>query len=220
MKKFVEKKKIFFYIAITIIVILIIVYSYFYSPEYENITEENFLNEITIENNESIEQNEDKAEGEESLVSVHIAGSVVKEGVIEIEENSRLIDVIEEAGGLTEEADLSNVNLAYSIKDGQKIYIPNKDDEEEKGVIMTDMPNYIVPGNEEETKGDSNSLMVNINSATQTELEELTGIGPSIASNIMKYRKENGNFTSVEEVRNVEGIGESKYNQIKDNICI
>ena len=217
MKKFVENKKLITVIATIIIVILIIVYTYFYSPDYEYITEESFFNETILETTEA---NELKTEEilEKNLISVHIAGSVAKEGVIQIEENSRLIDVIEKAGGLTEKADLSNVNLAYEIKDGQKIYIPNKEDEENKGIIMTEMPNYIIPT--EETATENGVLMININKSTQTELEQLPGIGPSIASSIIKYRKEKGNFKNIEEIKNVEGIGESKYNKIKDYICI
>lgn len=217
MKKFVENKKIITAIAVIIIVILIIVYTYFYSPEYEYITEESFFNEIIVEENKISESNAEEII-EENLISIHIAGSVAKEGVIQIEENSRLIDVIEKAGGLTEQADLSNVNLAYEIKDGQKIYIPNKKDEENIGIIMTEMPNYIT--SKEETTTESGVLIININNATQTELEQLPGIGPSIASSIIKYRKEKGNFKNIEEIKNVEGIGESKYNKIKDYICI
>lgn len=217
MKKFVENKKLITAIAVIIIVILIIVYTYFYSPDYEYITEESFFNETILETTET---NEFKTEEilEKNLISVHIAGSVKKEGVIQIEESSRLIDVIEKAGGLTEKADLSNVNLAYEIKDGQKIYIPNKKDEENKGIIMTEMPNYIIP--KEETTTESGTLIININNATQTELEQLPGIGPSIASSIINYRKEKGNFKNIEEIKNVEGIGQAKYNKIKNYICI
>lgn len=217
MKKFVENKKLITAIAVIIIVILIIVYTYFYSPDYEYITEESFFNETILETTET---NEFKTEEilEKNLISVHIAGSVKKEGVIQIEESSRLIDAIEKAGGLTEKADLSNVNLAYEIKDGQKIYIPNKKDEENKGIIMTEMPNYIIP--KEETTTESGTLIININNATQTELEQLPGIGPSIASSIINYRKEKGNFKNIEEIKNVEGIGQAKYNKIKNYICI
>ena len=217
MKKFVENKKLITAIAVIIIVILIIVYTYFYSPDYEYITEESFFNEIIVEENKISESNPEEII-EENLISIHIAGSVAKEGVIQIEDNSRLIDVIEKAGGLTEQADLSNVNLAYEIKDGQKIYIPNKKDEENIGIIMTEMPNYIT--SKEETTTENGVLMININKSTQTELEQLPGIGPSIASSIIKYRKEKGNFKNIEEIKNVEGIGESKYNKIKDYICI
>ncbi len=215
MKKFVEKKKTIFSIIVILVVFLIIVYYYFYSSKYEYITEqESFFSEIQI-NNSSIEIEEDtdlRETEDKNLISIHIAGAVEKEGVVEIEEESRVIDIIEEAGGLTEEADLSDVNLAYMVKDGQKIYIPSIDDEEDIEIVSEEMQ-----GSNEEK--DDNTI-ININTATQTELEELQGIGPSIASSIITYRKENGKFNNIEELKNVSGIGEAKYNKIKNNICI
>lgn len=102
--------------------------------------------------------------------------------------------------------------MAYTVKDGQKIYIPSVDDEEERTIVSGDTYENI--------KNENDEVMVNINTATQTELEELPGIGPSIASSIITYRKQNGKFKNIEEVKNVSGIGESKYNKIKDSICI
>ena len=217
MKKFVEKKKTIFLIIVILAVLLIMVYYYFYSSKYEYITEEeNFFSELQINNNSiEIEEDIDLKESEEqnkNLISIHIAGAVETEGVVEIEEESRVIDIIEEAGGLTEEADLSDVNLAYMVKDGQKIYIPSIDDEEDIEIISAEM----LGSNEEE----DDNVIININTATQTELEELPGIGPSIASSIITYRKENGKFNNIEELKNVSGIGEAKYNKVKNNICI
>ncbi len=138
-------------------------------------------------------------------------GAVKKEGVIKIKENSRIIDAIGEAGGLTKDADLKKVNLAYSINDGQKIYIPSINDKEEFEIVS----NGINEGGVANEKG-----MVNINTATQTQLEELSGIGPSTASSIISYRQEKGKFKSIDEIKNVSGIGEAKYNKIKENICV
>ncbi len=138
-------------------------------------------------------------------------GAVKKEGVIKIKENSRIIDAIEEAGGLTKDADLKKVNLAYSITDGQKIYIPSINDKDEFEIVS----NGINEGEVANEKG-----MVNINTATQTQLEELSGIGPSTASSIISYRQENGKFKSIDEIKNVSGIGEAKYNKIKNYICV
>ena len=117
-------------------------------------------------------------------------------------------------GGLTLDADIRNVNLAYKVEDGQKIYIPNKNEAEsgEKSIIEENSESII----------QSNTLKgkVNINTASQTELETLQGIGPSTALKIITYRNENGKFKSIEELKNVPGIGEAKYKQIENNITI
>lgn len=151
----------------------------------------------------------------EDKIKVHIVGEVQKEGIIEIEKNARLADVIEEAGGITEEADLSKINLAYCVKDGQKIYIPNMEENLEE-YITYEAGDGVLP--EEDYK--KNNEKVNINTAKQTELETLSGIGPSTALKIINYRKENGEFKNIEDLKNVPGIGDSKFEAIKDDICI
>ena len=110
-------------------------------------------------------QNEEEMIDEEIIV--HIIGEVSNEGIIKIKKDSRLVDVIEKAGGTTEEADLSKVNLAYQVKDGQKIYIPNINDKEIQEYITEE------PGDSIIIEGKENKSKVNINTATQTELETL-----------------------------------------------
>ena len=106
--------------------------------------------------------------------------------------------------------------MAYELEDGQKIYIPNKNDKD------TEAENYIMDGVEdivlpEETIGKSDG-MVNINKADLKELQELDGIGETIAENIIAYRETNGRFEKIEDIKNVSGIGDSKYEKIKDYI--
>ena len=214
MKLFNEKRKfiILFVVICCFITILIIAFFYSYSSKYESITEnEDFFINSEKENNE-IEEIKEEVTNEKNMVIIHIAGAVKKEGVIEIEENSRIADAIEKAGGLTKEADLTDVNLAYSVKDGQKIYIPSVKDKEKATIVSSGM------GEDEEIS--SEEKMININTATQTQLEELSGIGPSTASSIISYRQEKGKFKSIDEIKNVSGIGEAKYNKIKENICV
>ena len=122
-----------------------------------------------------------------------------------------MIDAIEKAGGVTEKADLSKVNLAYKLSDGQKIKIPNIDENEVKE--NSSINNFSEFQNEISNK-------VNINTASQTELETLTGIGPSLASKIIEYRKKNGDFKKIEEIQNVNGIGAEKYDGIKEEIDV
>ena len=164
--------------------------------------------EIIIENIESIEEEEVI----EEKIAIHMTGCVKNPGIIELKEGERIDDAIQLAGGLTEEADLTNVNLAYKVEDGQKIYIPSIHDIEEKEIIQE---------NQEEIFGKENETgKVNINTAKQTELETLPGIGPTIALRIIEYRKENGEFTDIEELKEVEGTGEAKWEQIKDFVEI
>ena len=157
-------------------------------------------------------QNKEEVIDEEIIV--HITGEVANEGIIKIKKDSRLADVIEEAGGTTEEADLSKVNLAYQVKDGQKIYIPNIKDKEIQEYITEEAGDSIIIEQKE------SKSKVNINTATQTELETLSGIGPSTALKIINYREENGKFKKIEDIKNVPGIGEAKFENIKEEICI
>lgn len=149
-------------------------------------------------------------------IIVHIAGAVENDGIQKLPENSRVADAIEAAGGLTSDANTKNVNLAQKIVDGQKIYIPNNaEDEEDIEIIENSTPQV-----ETTDIFSSGNGLVNINTATQTELETLPGIGPSTASKIISYRNTNGKFKSIEDIQNVSGIGDSKYAQIEDKITV
>lgn len=151
-------------------------------------------------------------------IAVHITGEVKKQGLIYLKEGSRVADAIEKAGGETKNADLSQINLAYVLQDGQKIYVPNKK-EKISQYITEDSGN-----NDTEENNTSNSnkedAKVNINTANQSELDSLPGIGPSIAQKIIDYREENGNFKNIEELQNVKGIGDTKYEEIKDRVTV
>ena len=199
MKNF--KKIIFLSIGIIIIVIYLV---YNYSKDNASeILEENIYIETS---NETKEKNK---------IILHITGEVNSPGIIEIEDGSRLADAIEAAGGLTENADINKINLAYVVKDGQKINIPNVNSVDTSSYIIEDIGENIIIEDI-----NSNTNLVNINTATQTELETLTGIGPSTALKIIKYREENGKFTTIEDIKNVPGIGDSKFESIKEEICV
>lgn len=152
----------------------------------------------------------------ENKIVIHITGEVEEEGVIELEKGARISDAIEEAGGTTEEADLSNVNLAYSLSDGQKVKIPNINEKDEEIIVVEEKAgdNIII----EENK--SKEEKININKAAQTEIETLPGIGPSTALKIINYRNEHGKFKNIGDIKNVSGIGDSKFENIKEYICV
>lgn len=210
-----KKQKIIF---ITIGTLMIVFIGYYIIQKQENYS----YNEIEIETTEnSVEGSINEEKIENTNIIVHITGEIINDGIIEIEEGSRIADVIEEAGGITEEADLSKVNLAYQVSDGQKIYIPNINEKEneiqnsiEEYITNEAGDNIIIEGKE------ISSEKVNINTATQTELETLNGIGPSTALKIINYRNENGKFETIEDLKNVAGIGEQKFENIKEGICV
>lgn len=178
------------------------------------------LNENTSNQNEVDETSEN--------ILVHISGAVNSEGIVELAKGSRISDAIEKAGGLKENANLRYINLAEKLEDGVKIYIPTNEE-----VAKADSSNVnntassdassssgFSVGSSSSSSSTSKSKKININTATQDELDSLPGIGPSTAQKIIAYRKENGKFQSIEELKEVKGIGDSKFNEIKDLICI
>ena len=171
------------------------------------------VQEEPINENEGIEE-ELEIEKRQNII-IHVAGAVKKEGIVELEEGMRISDVIEAAGGTTNEADLSKINLAYKVEDGQKVYVPSINDKIDLESITDNAgENVIEEGSNKSTE------KVNINTASQTELETLSGVGPSTALKIINFREENGNFKKIEDIKNVPGIGESKYESLKENICV
>ena len=201
-----KKQKLIVGILVSIMFIFI---GYYILNKTEN---SNFieLEEEIIDNQEDVIE----IEKEDNEIVVHITGEVENEGIVRVDKDSRLVDVIEEAGGTTEDADLSKVNLAYTVQDGQKIYIPNAEENIEE-YINEEAGEGVIP---EESK--VNKEKVNINTAKQTELETLNGIGPSTALKIINYREQNGQFKEIEDIKNVPGIGESKFEAIKEDICV
>ena len=178
----------------------------------------NFLDnkEIIIENM-LIENKTDSKEVKKELLAIHITGAVKNSGVVKLEEGSRIEDAINSAGGLAEDADITNVNLAFILEDGMKIKIPFNSDTEDIIITQNSGENII---KEELTEKNSTNKIININKAKVEDFETLPGIGNSLAIRIVKYREENGKFKTIEEIKNVSGIGDNKYEQIKDLISV
>lgn len=203
-------KKILF-IIIIISGIIYGVFNYFtQNKNKENL--ENISQDIIINN--QTENITEENNNQEKIV-IHITGAICNEGIYELEENSRIVDAVKIAGGLKEEADLKQINLAYVLEDGMKINIPSKN--ESRNEASNNTENYTTKENLN-SSNNAKTSKVNINSATQTELETLPGIGPSTALKIINYRKEKGKFNKIEDIKNVNGIGESKFNKIKEFI--
>ena len=206
-----KKQKIIFFIILTIMVIVIIYY--IYSTLYKNDFTFSYYDTNLIENTENtnISKPEDL---EPNSIMVYVCGAVKESKVVTLKENSRVCDAIDAVGGLNKDADLSNINLAYILEDGEKIYIPKKGEEiisqaESTSSAYSTTSSNLVKNNK-----------ININKATQTELETIPGVGPSTALKILDYREKNGKFSKIEDIKNVSGIGDAKYEKIKDYITI
>ena len=145
-----------------------------------------------------------ETEEPEEIMVVEIKGEVKKPGVYAMEPGSRLNDLLNTSGGALPEATLRNVNLAMRIADGDSFYIPSKEETEESAG-----PSVIVGGGEAEGK-------IDLNKASREELMSVTGIGPSTADNILAYREENGRFSSVDDLINVNRIGEKTLEKLRD----
>ncbi len=207
-----KQKKI---ILIIILVIALITYYYLYT---KNNTEEINNENLEITNNETQEESK-----EEEKIVVHITGAVNKEGIVELQEGARIADAIEKAGGAKENADIKNINLATILEDGMKVHIPTIEETQANNENINVEDNASSQIATETTNITSNTKTqgkININTATQGELDTLPGIGPSTAAKIIDYRKENGKFKSIEEIKEVSGIGDAKYEKIKELIII
>ena len=134
--------------------------------------------------------------------------------------NSRMIDAIDKAGGLRDEADIRNINLAYIIEDGMKIHIPSKEEKESTIIAEGNTDSEIVKQSNVIKSDNNKKSKININTATKTDLETLPGIGESTALKIIEYRKEKGKFKLKEDIKQVNGIGDSKFNKIKELITV
>ncbi|MCL2859441.1 MAG: helix-hairpin-helix domain-containing protein [Oscillospiraceae bacterium] len=228
MENFNNKQKIILGALAAILIIVVIIYvfkknttSTIYSG-YDNL----YLNDV---GDNAVQQasSGDSTNEIGNKIFVHIAGEVQNPGVFEVDENSRIIDLINLAGGLTENGSIEDINLAYKVEDGQKIYIPSiEETKKAKEEIEQNETEYITNSSGAKIEGPSviddasKESIVNINTATQTELETLSGIGPSTAQKIIDYRNSNGKFKSIEDIKNVSGIGDVKFNTIKDSIKI
>ena len=218
MKYINKKQKILLIMIIFIITLGIIYYTYTTKTNDEFSIEEQNLeieeNEREKEINENIKEN--------TKIIVHISGAVRNEGIVELKEKARIADAIEMAGGITEDAYMKDVNLATILEDGMKIYIPTKEEVEKQGENINDSvskdTNLDIYNNGSNTSKKNNK--VNINTASKEELDTLPGIGESTANKIINYRKENGKFKTIEEIKEVSGIGDSKFEDIKDLIEI
>jgi competence protein ComEA len=157
------------------------------------------------------EKSEEKAE-----IVVNVSGAVISPGVYQLDKGARLALALEKAGGLAEKADKDwldrNLNLARILNDGEKIFIPEKGEavSSDKGAVSS----------QEGKVAGAISDLVNINTASEKELDTLPGIGPAFAQRIIDYREKQGGFKTIEEIQAVAGIGPKLFEKIREKITL
>ena len=217
-------------VGLTIILSLILIISLFtYGKNKNNVFKDKYMNNIFIEENVSeIDTNDESKdeEQEEVLESVEgvksntinlnknkivaeIKGEVIKPDVYILNEGSIIRDLIEAAGGLTPEADISNINRAKELSNHELIIIKNINDEVSQEKVENEIQSI-----------EADDGKININTADINKLKEIPGIGDVKANSIIMYRESNGNFKSIEDLKNIDGIGEKTFEKIKNNIKI
>lgn len=186
----IDKKTVFKIIILAIILISSLIIKCTAKPNTKVIADDNKNKDV-------------KAEKLEDNIIIDISGEIKNPGIYKMKGKVRLYEIIDKAGGLKEEANINSINQARYVKDGEKIIIPSSRNSQSM---------------DKESISNENNL-VNINTASKEELLKLPGIGEVTAEKIINYR-DNNNFTKIEDLKNVNGIGMATYNKLKDLICV
>lgn len=199
--KFVKDNKDLLLKAAAVILVMVLAFAVFVLNESEDETAQ-------IQEKDELEISDSKS------IFIDVGGEVKKPTVVELSDGSRVADAIEAAGGITDKADLTDINRAAFVSDGEKIFIPSIIEEETALIGEYDDNNTRQQGS---VYSDGK---VNINTADSDQLQELNGVGPATAEKIIAYRNENGRFKSTEDIKNVSGIGDKTYEKFKDKIKV
>ncbi|MCL2436588.1 MAG: helix-hairpin-helix domain-containing protein [Clostridiales bacterium] len=226
MKRYVlENKKKCLKIAGLVVVLTISLITYVTG----NLTNDDGIAVMEVQDNEIVADESNVVaevqQEQEAYIVVDIEGAVRSPGVVFLLSGSRVNDAVEEAGGLTSDADTRSVNLASRLSDGDKVYIPTHGEQQtssgsnsQPAGIVTDI---VSSGSQATPDGASeNSGMVNINTATSAQLQTLRGVGPATAQRIIEHRETVGRFTRIEDIMRVSGIGTRTFEGFRDNIVI
>lgn len=242
MNDFLDKIKLYWKYVLGFIFILIILLFWLIYRSQNTIYEDNIVSNEIVEN---ISDNNILVTGQEDNINtifVDIKGAVKTPGVYKLNENSRVIDAINKAGGLNKSADTSTINLSKKLVDGNVIIIYTKEKIEEikkqevvieyieKECSCPDVDNSVCIKEDEivfdkdvdeinETNTNDDNK-VSLNKATKEQLMTIKGIGESKANDIINYRQENGEFKSIEDIMNVKGIGNALFDKIKEYITV
>ncbi|WP_314881037.1 helix-hairpin-helix domain-containing protein [Filifactor alocis] len=218
--KFSKNKKYLFYIAVPIIIYALFQQAkQFYLPKTYPIPIEQQDLSVTTDTDTSTDD-ERQSNALDSLttsnptpVVIYVTGAVKNPGVVELNSSQRLKDAIDMAGGFTEDADIGSINLAEFVKDEQH-YVVTKIGETPSPQTVSSNTGTTTPNTA------NNNALININTATKEELKSLNGIGDALSQRIIDFREQNGAFSDIESIKNVSGIGEKKFEGIKDYITV
>ncbi len=148
-------------------------------------------------------------------IVVYVSGLVSHPGVLKVPVGVRVLDAVNAAGGLLQGADITKINLAQPVKDGMQVHIPGRPLDSSAAAT----PAYpATPAAQSAAKNSPTESKININTATAAELDKLPGVGPAMAGRIVEYRNANGPFKEGADLKNVKGLGEAKYEKLKDKI--
>lgn len=197
-------------IALIIGIVIILSRNYVNNQKKDELVFENTSSSVSIEANQlSNKETREKIENNNTTMKVHISGEINKPGVYDIKDNYRLEDLVNDAGGLTNNADINRINLAMKLEDQMHIIIPNKNNQENNQT----QDQLVTPTNTNENK------KININSADKNSLMTLPNIGDKRAEAIIEYRQKN-KFNKIDDIKNVSGIGDKYFEAMKDMIVV
>lgn len=200
-----DKKKLL-RVAIITLLILATLFLFFFQTG-------NKREQMTVSGAKKSTTEQTSAIADKDIIVVDVAGAVKKPSVIELSDDSRVEDAINAAGGLADDADITQINRAAVVADGEKIFIPTEaSSSEAKSDSGTSTKTT-------QSSGETKSV-VNINTADSNELQNVPGIGPATAEKILQFRSENGLFRKLEDLKKVSGIGDKTYEKMKPYIGI
>lgn len=226
--EFIKRYKYWIFSALLILVILLGYIFFINKNSNEKLVEEDIIDEV----DENVSSTDGSLEITNEMISIDIKGEVINPGVYELSKGSRVVDAIEISGGVTKNADTSNINLSKLLSDENVIIVSSKKSTQVVKYVEKEcncpsindacISNKDIIASESEEKNTNSSVSgkVSINTATKTELMNLNGIGESKATDIINYRNENGLFQSIEDIKKVSGIGDKLFEKIKDQITI
>ncbi|MFM0578429.1 helix-hairpin-helix domain-containing protein [Streptococcus suis] len=168
--------------------------------------------EQTLSSQEQTEESSTEVSEEPSQLVVDVKGAVAKPGLYTLEEGSRVNDAVEAAGGLTSQADPKSINLAQKLSDEAVVYVASKD--ENVSVVSNTTASSAM------SQEEKNTSLVNLNTATEADLQTISGIGAKRAADIIAYREANGGFKSVDDLNNVSGIGDKTMESIRPYVTV
>lgn len=192
--------------------------------QVETLNQDDSLEDNNEENKES-KKNESEKNISTKKITVYVSGQVEKEGIVTLDSDKRLADAVEKLGGLTKKADTNNINLAMKLEDETHYIIPKKGQSIQENSGLSEVSSNLNDSSKSNNtngnnQSDSQTSKININTADVNQLDNIPGVGPATANKILSYRNENGNFKNIEDMKNVNGIGDKKFENMKEFICV